>query len=376
VKHSTESGPVLVLGGYGTFGRLITRALATAGLQVIINGRQPAKARALQQRITEEDPAAKISVACFDVQQQLSAALERLQPALVIHTCGPFQSQDTAVARTIVTAGSHYLDLADSREYVAQMNDLDGLARQHQVTAITGASTVPALSSAVLTWLQETHQIQRFNSVRMGISPGQQAPRGLATTQAVLSYLGQAMKPWPGDCKKRFGWMDLYRQAYPTIGGRLMGNCEAPDLDLLGQHFGIEQLQFSAGMDSKLLHLLMWLTAGLIRLGLPLNLNRRAAGLLKISHWFDVLGSADGGMHIAIEATDVREQPVRLTWFIEALAGCGPHIPATPAVLMTRKILQGEVPNGVSACVNWLTLDEYLSALSDLQIKTSVITED
>ena len=371
-----DSGPVLILGGYGTFGRLIAKPLATAGLHVIINGRRTSAAQQQQQQIIKGCPTARVSVACFDVHQQLAVELARLKPAVVIHTCGPFQQQDMEVAITVITAGIHYLDLADSREYVSRMSALDDLARDHQVTAITGASTVPALSSAALTWIQNTYHIKRFKQVRIGITPGQKTDRGLATTRAVLSYLGKPLHPWPGSGQPRFGWMDMYRQVYPTIGGRLMGNCEAPDLDLLNQHFAIDQLQFSAGMDSKLLHLLMWLTAGLIRIGLPLNLTRWATGLLRISRWFDVFGSDDGGMHVAIEAIDVRGQQIRLTWFIEAMAGCGPHIPATPAVLLTQKILRSDLPHGVRACVNVLTLDEYLSELSDQQITTAVIRDN
>ena len=51
MKHSTESGPVLVLGGYGTFGRLITRALAATGL--VVQLLEPAGA---EPRATEASP--------------------------------------------------------------------------------------------------------------------------------------------------------------------------------------------------------------------------------------------------------------------------------------------------------------------------------
>ena len=253
--HS-EKATVLILGGYGTFGQLMAKTLAAAGVHVIINGRRQPPAQKLRQDIESAHPGSAVKVACFDVHQQLSAELERLKPDLVIHTCGPFQAQNTRVAATIIGAGIHYLDLADSREYVARMHDLHDLAVAHQVVAITGASTVPALSSAALTWLQDTYRLQRFTRVQMGITPGQKTPRGLATTRAVLSYLGKVISPWPGSTQRRHGWMDLYRQQYPTIGTRLMGNCEAPDLDLLNRYFEIDELQFSAGMDSKLLHLL------------------------------------------------------------------------------------------------------------------------
>jgi len=372
MNDRTDHQRILILGGYGTFGQRITRALAKQGYEVLVNGRHQASAQKLIQRLRIEHPGVRLSAACFDIHQHLEAQLKRLNPWLVIHTSGPFQTQHADIAEMILSAGCHYIDLADSRQYVKQMNNLDGLAKQQQVTAITGASTVPALSSAVLTWLQKNHQISHFKHIQMGITPGQKTPRGLATTRAVLSYLGKPLEPWTGSLRQRHGWMDTYLQNYPHIGRRLMANCEAPDLDLLADHFSLDELQFSAGMGSKVLHLLMWLTAVLVRTGLPLKLERRAAFLLKISHWFDVLGTEDGGMHVNISALDADGKEIKLQWFLEAFAGCGPQIPAVPAILLTEKIHHQALNSGVHPCVNLLTLDEYLNGLSGLNISTRV----
>ncbi len=362
---------VLILGGYGTFGSRIARELCHQSYHVIINGRHSKSANALRKQLIKEHTNAQIDVACFDIYHDLAPQLKQLKPTLVIHTCGPFQGQDTRTAKTIISAGIHYIDLADGRDYVKQMMDLDPLAKRHGVTAITAASTVPALSSAALMSLQKQHQIESFQQVKIGISPGQKTARGYATAQAVLSYIGQALAPWRGNRKTHYGWQDIYLQKYPTISNRLMSNCEAADLDFLPDYFPIQQLHFAAGMESKLLHGLIWLCSWLVRIGLPLRLTQHTSKLLKASRWFDFLGTTDGGMHVDIEAVNTHGETLHKTWYIIAKNNCGPHIPAVPAIIMTKKIL-GAVVNkpGVRPCINEISLSEYLAELDQTNIKT------
>ncbi len=80
------------------------------------------------------------------------------------------------------------------------------------------------------------------------------------------------------------GWQDIYRQTYPEIGNRWMANCDIPDLDLLPSHYKINEIHFSAGMESRFLHFSIWLTSWLVRLKLPIKLAKHAKFLLKLSH--------------------------------------------------------------------------------------------
>ena len=148
-----------------------------------------------------------------------------------------------------------------------------------------------------------------------------------------------------------------------------MGNCEAPDLDCLHLHFDIEALTFSAGMESKLLHRLIWLMSWLIRLGLPLKLTHHAPGLLKSSRWFDSLGTEDGGMHVEfVVRVGKGQKTIRKTWFLEATDNNGPQIPAIPAILLAEKILTQPISPGVRSCIKLIQLDEYLEALNQFDV--------
>ena len=144
---------VLILGGYGNFGARITRRLAQdAMIEVIIAGKNREQARSYAEQLNREVPHARATAITCDLQQpsSLLAAIQQTQCQLVINTVGPFQQHDFCVAATVITAGVYYLDLADARDYVSRFKQLDQLAQTHKVLAVTGASTVPGLSAAVI----------------------------------------------------------------------------------------------------------------------------------------------------------------------------------------------------------------------------------
>jgi hypothetical protein len=90
-----------------------------------------------------------------------------------------------------------------------------------------------------------------------------------------------------------------------------------------------------------------------------------------VSNWFDFLGSADGGMHVILNGKDKAGNPISTKWFVIALDGDGPYIPAVPAVVLTRKILTGQFrAAGAMPCVGLVSLEEYLHELGDFKVKT------
>lgn len=356
---------VLILGGYGNFGKRIAAALTKDGTHVIIAGRNKAKAEALVRQL----PDGLAKVASFDVFTELDAQLESLTPAVVINTCGPFQTSDYSIAQCCIKRGVHYIDLADGRDFVTGITDLDKHAEKEGVSVISGASTVPGLSSAVIEHFK--HEFSEITLLKYGISPGQKAERGLATTQSILTYVGKALKPFAGQKKPTYGWQGIYRQDYPTLGKRWMANCDIPDLDVLPARYGIQKIQFSAGLELGFMHLGLWGLSWLVRLRLPLRLPAFAQLLLRISNLFDRFGSADGGMHVILRGKDHNGNAHTRTWFIIARDGHGPHIPTIPAIILARRLVQGDITlRGAMPCVGLVTLEEYLDALSAYNIQT------
>jgi saccharopine dehydrogenase-like NADP-dependent oxidoreductase len=139
---------VLIIGGYGNFGSYIARSLAgDADIRLLIGGRSAAKASAFATSLGAFHAAEGHAI---DIDGDLAAALARIAPDIVVHTTGPFQTQDHRVARACIAFGCHYLDLADARDFVATIDTLDTEARAKNVLVVSGASSVPCLTAAVI----------------------------------------------------------------------------------------------------------------------------------------------------------------------------------------------------------------------------------
>lgn len=348
--------PILILGGYGNFGKRIARALVKDGFPVIIVGRNQRKASTL---VSELGQLAQEAI--FDANKVLSEQLKIFQPKVLINTCGPFQSADYRIADACIDRGIHYIDLADGRDFVTGIRTRHKAALKANVSVVSGASTVPGLSSAVLDYYRQ--EFAEYNELIFGISPGQQAERGLATTQGILSYVGKPLKPFAGQAKA-YGWQDIYRHTYPELGPRWMANCDIPDLDILPERYKIRSIKFSAGLELSAIHLGLWGLSWLMRLGTPLNLPGLAPQLLAAANWFNRFGSNDGGMHLIMRGIDGNRNPIERRWYIIAKNGCGPHIPTIPAIILAKEITEDNFFNpGAYPCVGLISLKNYLEEL-------------
>lgn len=360
---------VLILGGYGNFGSRIATSLVKENISIIIAGRDKLKAEALRNKLSTNLTKDKITVATFDASVELDEQLTILKPKIVINTVGPYQTADYSIAKTCIKHKVHYIDLADARDFVTGITNLDALAKENDVIVVSGASTVPELSSAVLDYYQD--KFKTIDTLIYGISPGQKAPRGLATTESILTYLGKPLKACGEEAQVRYGWQDLYRQTYPELGKRWMANCDIPDLDLFIKRYHLKNIRFSAGMETSALHLGMYIMSYLVRFGLPIDLSKHAKKLLSFSHVFDFLGSSHGGMHMIMRGVDHAGKSLEIKWFIIAKDNDGPQIPCVPAIILSKKIIRGELNlKGAMPCVGLITLSEYLKELENFSVKT------
>lgn len=351
---------VLILGGYGNFGKLIACRLVSLNINIIIAGRNENKAKKLANELNAES-------AVIDINKDLKDQLNILKPFIVINTCGPFQNSNYFVGEMCIKNKTHYIDLADGRDFVCGIYKLDELAKKYKVLCVSGASTVPCLSSAVIEKYQNNYS--EINSIIYGITPGQKTPRGLATVKAILSYLGKPMKASQGQ-KIRYGWQDIYIQKYPVLGNRLMGNCDIPDFDLFPKKFGIKSIKFSAGMENTILHFSIWALSWIKRFGLPVNFENYASFFLKLSNLFNGFGTSNGGMHIIISGKDLLGKSLTKKWFIIAKNGDGPQIPSVPSVLLAKKLIDGDLKiTGATPCMSLISLDEYMNSLTSFNVE-------
>ena len=177
---------VLVLGGSGVFGSRLCRLLADdPRLAVTAAGREPGKLELLAKELG-------IAVLAFDWRRDLDRVLGEQRFDALVHVAGPFQGQGYAVAEVCVRRGVHYLDLADDAAFVCNIETLNEEAKAAGVLVCSGASTAPAITGAVVETAREFMSVER---VRFGIAPGNDAPRGPALVEAILSRAGQPRLP-------------------------------------------------------------------------------------------------------------------------------------------------------------------------------------
>ena len=358
---------VLVLGGYGFFGARICQALHTnPAIHLLIGGRDLQQAQRLAARLGLDSTQA---IAIDATASDLSGQLVQHQVATVIHTAGPFQGQDYHVARAAIAAGANYLDLADGRAFVAGIDALDGMARARGVFVTSGASSLPALSSAVVD--RYLPRFRQLDTIRHGIASGARAP-GLATMRGVFSYCG---KPFDrledGRVIAARGWLDLQRHRFAApVGPRLLGSCDVPDLALFPLRYpGVKTVTFHAGFASAPGHLFIWAGAQLVRLGLLKSLLPLVKSLHALSGWIEPLVSDKGAMFVAMTGTGLDGQPLALTWQLVAAHNHGPHIPCGAAIALGHKLASGApLPHGAMPCMGLLTVEDYLAALAGFAV--------
>lgn len=366
---------ILVLGGYGNFGQPICRALASVpSIKLLVGGRNLVKSRQFAQEVVA-DPNAGIQI--DHTSPDFSDVLIRHRVNTVIHTAGPFQGQEYSVARACIKAGCHYLDLADAREFVTGITRLDSEARAKNLLVVSGASSVPGLSSAVVNhFLPEFGQL---HSIRHGISTGAKTP-GIATMRAVLSYSGKPFRRLEnGKWVVTHGWQDLNRKSFPEpIGERWFGSCDVPDLELFPKYYPtVNTVTFHAGLGITASHYATWLLSWMVRGGLIRNLVTFAAVLHGISRKVESLGTAYSGMRVELSGTDPSGKPMKRLWFLIAGSNHGPQIPCGASIVLATKLANGKLDvRGAMPCVGLVNLEEYMSALAGLDIHQQTFSDD
>jgi len=363
---------VLVVGGSGGFGgRLVDGLIGTTDFNVVIAGRDLARAETKAAACGRRARAVRLDTATATAE-----ALAATGAFVVADAAGPFQGADYRLTRAAIAAGLHYVDLADGRDFVRGFAALDGEARRAGVVALTGASSTPALSHAVLDKL--TAGWRGIDSVEIAISPGNRnSPRGLSVIRAILSYAGKPVRVFAnGAWREQLGWGRPVRHDMPGLGRRWLSLCETPDLDLVPARFAPREAAiFRAGLELSVMHLGLCAAGLLVRARLLPSLVPLARPLRWIAERLKGFGSDRGGMVVEATGIDTAGSPVRAVWSLVADAGDGPAIPTLPALATIRALTDGRLAEaGARACVGVLSLDDIEREFTRYRIQTQIAT--
>jgi NAD(P)-dependent dehydrogenase (short-subunit alcohol dehydrogenase family) len=363
---------VLIVGASGVFGSRLARLLAgRQAFRVTLAGRVPQKAAPLQSELRSIDPDGGYEALVLDRDRVTAQELRALDCQLVVDCSGPFQLMGANLIEAAIAAPCHYVDLADSRSFVAGIGRFDAAARKAGIAVIAGASSSPCLSNAVLDHL--VGDWTSIDTIDCAIIPGNQTPKGKSVISGILSWVGQPVRVFrEAEWQERAGWSGARTIAIDGVSPRRAMLADVPDLDIIPARFSPRvRAGFDAGMELPVLNALIGLSGLAVRLGLVRSARAFTAFGNLIANALDRFGSQDGGMLVEVVGLDHAGQPARATWQLKASAGHGPYVPIGPAAaLIEQLLLSKQVLSGASSAAGRVALDAILPWYSTLSIQT------
>lgn len=344
---------ILIIGGYGAFGARLARRLAGQGHEILVAGRDIDKAVTFCAAHPGCEPVRA------DREHGMGMVMARHRPDLVIDAAGPFQGSGYIVPEACLAMRIPYLDLADARDFVTGIGTLDKEARAAGVTIVSGASSVPALSGAVVRHLAQG--LDRIDAVDLLIATSNRASAGESVARAILSYVGRPIRLWDGKMwRTGFGWQDMRRATVEVTGmkplsRRRVALAEVPDLDLFPAMLpGRPAVTFRAGTELGIQMRSLWLLSWPVRWGWIASLAGAERLLMPLYRLMLRFGSDRSAMQVTLRAGGLERR-----WSLIAERGDGPEIPTMAAELLAEDILAGRIAPGARDAAGLLTLDRF-----------------
>ncbi|MBY5646264.1 SDR family oxidoreductase [Rhizobium leguminosarum] len=386
---------LLIIGGYGTFGGRLAQLLGDEPrLRLLVAGRSLEKADDFvadlrspkdgAEGLGSNNLGAMVQAVRFDRDGDLAEQLTRMRPHLVIDASGPFQSfgkHAYKVAEACIDLGIDYADIADSTGFVAGIRGLDAAARAKGTFALSGLSSLPALSFAALEAMAP--HFSRIDSVAAGIAPSAHVRIGLNVVRAIASYAGKKIvvrrdgRPAAGR-----GLIDAIRVTVAAPGAAPLRSrkfllVDAPDLALLPARFaGLKSSFTGVGTEPQPLQHLLSLAARLVHLRLLPSLLPFARLLQRASHAF-AIGDHRGGMFVRMSGLDHTGERLTSGWHLIAEGDDGPFIPVIGVDALVRRMLTGMRPeSGARPAAGELRLADFEAAFRRFQITTGIRMEN
>lgn len=368
---------VLILGGYGTFGGRLAEMLSDIEtLELLICGRSAERAKAFCDAFKGKTKVIPLQLDRKDI----GLTLKREMPDIVVDASGPFQDYGDnrySVIDSCIASRVNYLDLADAADFVFGVSKFDDAAKAAGVFILSGVSSYPVLSSAVL---QEMSKDMEVVSVRGGVAPSPHAGIGLNVMRAILSYAGKEIKlQRSGHQTTATALAETMRYTIAVPGKLPMHNrhfslVDVPDLQTNPVKFeSLEDIWMGAGPLPEFLHRGLNLYAklrGPLRLPSLMGLAGVFHKMLNLSKF----GEHRGGMFLEARGIHDNRQVVR-TWHLLAEGDTGPYIPSMAAEAIVRKCVVGvNPPSGAGA--GELKLEDYEPAFQRRAICTGFRDEE
>ena len=361
---------VLIVGGSGAFGAHLCRRLARLGLwRIMVGGRSVENAGALIAELVAIDPHCEPKFVKIDRNRPVAPDIRGLGVSAVVDAAGPFQNSSYALVEAAIAAGAHYIDLCDARGFAKGISAFDEAAKACGVAVLTGASSTPGLSNALMRVLASGWP--SIDRISVAILPGNQAPRGRSVMQAILNWVGEPVRVFDdGRWQEQPGWSGSRKVSLGALGWRNAALAETPDLDVLVEDFKPRiSARFHAGLELGLMHHGLRFAGWLRRWRLLPRLDRLTGLFQLLARPLAPFGTDAGGMVVEVEGIDAGGFAVRGVARLVARNGHGPIIPSLASVALLKRIAEGHlVFRGADHAGHHVEIGEIMGLVQDLEI--------
>ena len=356
---------VLILGGYGKFGGQLAELLCDeTRLALIIAGRSQAKASSFCQKLP---PGAGRLAEAVDRNGDIETRLKEIAPDIVVDASGPFQAYGDdpyRVAKAALATGCHYVDFADGSDFVHGIGQFDEAARNSALVMLSGVSSFPALTAAVVRHLSS--DLLRVDSIIGGIAPTPYAGVGLSVVGAIAGYAGQKVSLRSnGEVRNAYALTETrpYTIAPPgfvPLDRLQFSLVDVPDLDSLPELWpDVSTVWMGAGPVPAIIHRMLRGLAYLVRWGIIPSLAPFSRVLFQannILRW----GEHRGGMFVEVTAKTGDGQTVTRAWHLLAEGNDGTFIPSMAIETLIRRWVDGAPPKyGARVATREIELADY-----------------
>jgi hypothetical protein len=181
-----EHPRVLIVGGYGVFGRLLAcELLATTNASLIIAGRHGDQAAACCQELDQSGRTTPLAIDLHDT----AGFADRVRGCFAVAcTAGPFQTLNFDLPRLAAAEGAHWVDIGDPPRWVLSVLEdrlLDEVARARGVSIVPGASTTPAFSGVLARLAQK--QVPSVSRIRVTMFLGNRNSKSATAISTALA---------------------------------------------------------------------------------------------------------------------------------------------------------------------------------------------
>jgi len=365
---------LLIIGGYGTFGgRLAELLCRERRVSLVIAGRSKSAALAFCHAIP---PGAAREALAVDRDGDVARRIEKVNPDIVVDASGPFQTYGEdpyRVVKAALATRTHYLDLADSPEFVRGIRQFDGVAKEQGRVVLSGVSSFPVLSAAMIRDL--ANDCRHIDSITGGIAPSPYAGVGFNVIRAIAGYAGKGIPV------RRRGSEQTARALLETrrftiappgeipLFPRTFSLVDVPDLQLLADEWPeVKDIWMGAAPEPAILHWLLRRFAGPVRLGLVPSLTpltRLIHSTANRVRW----GEHRGGMFVEVSGEAENGQSVTRSGHLLAEGHHGLYIPSMAVEAIVRNWLDGRPPKvGARPATSELDLPDYRRVFAERSI--------